>query len=169
VEVTPLQIGATTAGAAETLQAPGIGTLDGFPLIDVDGAGDAIMTWQTTAHDGRTEKVVVARKVPGRRFGTPVAISTSYSRARGMLMDGGSSFDSAIGPGGEAIIAWGSATEPVHAVLTSSARRPLGHAITLAPAGEDSAVQAVGIGTHRRAITIWSDVDGSRLQYATAR
>jgi hypothetical protein len=46
---------------------------------------------------------------------------------------------------------------------------PFGHAVILAPKSEGSAIPAVGIGAHARAITIWSDLRKSRLQYAIAR
>ena len=163
--VSPLQTGATTAGPAQTLRAPGmrptaIGDLNGLPLIDVNAAGDAIVTWGSTGHDRATESLVVARRAPGRPFGTGVTIGTLKSEG---------TFDSAIGPKGDAIVAWDNPRAPVRAALASSARSPFGHAVTLAPKSEDSAIPAAGIGPHARAITIWSDLPKSRLQYAIAR
>lgn len=167
VQVTPLQIGATTAGQTQTFQAAGAGTVDPFPLIDVDGAGDAIVAWENTTHDGVTERVVAARRSAGRPFGTPVTIDSSSSRGPDTPSPQEDAFDSAIGPGGEAIVAWDNTTAPVHAVLASSAKKPFGRAVALAPAGE--ALPAVGIGAHARAITIWWDPQTFRLQYATTR
>jgi hypothetical protein len=161
VRVTALQIGAAVAGPVQTLRPAAPGWVDGPPLIDVDAAGDAIVVWQNTADTGTVEKLVAARSAAGRPFGTGVTIAT----------DSGNSFYPvvAIGPRGQAIVAWESSTARVQAALAYNTRSPFGHAVAVAPAGEDSAAAAVGIGTHAHAITIWMDLRKDRLQYATVR
>jgi hypothetical protein len=111
VKVTRLTVGATAAGATQTLLTPPLGQLDGPPQISIDGVGDAVVAWQNTTRDGRTEKIVVARSTRGHPFTQPVAIGTSYF---------GGDFDSTIGPDGQAAIAWDSLTRPVRAVIAAT-------------------------------------------------
>lgn len=160
VAVTSLQAGATTPGPSQTLRAPAHGTPDAIPLIESDQAGDAIVTWQTTIHDRYTDELVAARASRGRPFAPGIAITTSYT---------GNDFASGIGPAGATIVAWDSRTGPVRAVVAPHATSAFTATTVVAPASQDAAVAAVGIGTPAHAIVVWWNTNQRRLQYATAR
>jgi hypothetical protein len=157
VKVTRLTVGATAPGATQTLLIPTLGQLDGAPQISVDGVGDAVVAWQSTTRDGRGERIVVARSTRGRPFGQPTAIGTSYF---------GGNFDSAIGPHGQAVIAWDSLTAPARAVIAASPTSPFGQASRMTN-NTRSAEPAVAIGRRGRALGIWWDLSTpSSLRYA---
>ena len=157
VHVTPLAVGATAPGATQTLATPTLGQVDSDPQINVDGAGDSVVAWQNTTRDGRTEKIVVARSTRGHPFAQPIAIGTSYF---------GGSFDSTIGPDGQAAIAWDSLTRPVRAVIAASPTSAFGHAAEMTNR-RDSAEPALAVGPRDRVLGIWWDLSTpSYLRYA---
>jgi hypothetical protein len=156
-QVTPLAVGATAPGATQTLPTPTLGRVDSAPQVNVDGAGDAVVAWQNTTRDGRTEKIVVARSTRGHPFARPIAIGTSYF---------GGNFNSTIGPDGQAAIAWDSLTAPVRAVIAASPTSPFGHAARMTNR-RDSAEPALALGPRGRALGIWWDGSTpSALRYA---
>lgn len=157
VQVTPLAVGATAPGPTQTLLTPALGRIDSSPEIDVDGAGDAVVAWQNVTRDGRTEKIVVARDTRGGPLGPPVAIGTSYF---------GGDFTSAIGPDGQAAVAWDSLTAPARAVIAVGPTSPFGHAARLTN-NRRSASPTVAIGPRGRVLAIWRDLSPrSELRYA---
>ena len=157
VQVTALSVGAAAPGVTQTLLTPTLGRLDSAPKINVDGAGDAVVTWQNTTRDGRGEKIVAARATHGRLFAAPSVLGTSYF---------GGGFDAAIGPDGRAAVAWDSLTAPVRAVYAASPRGPFGRAARLA-AASDSAEPVVALGPHGRGLAIWWELSTPRyLRYA---
>lgn len=160
VQVTPLTVGATSPGASQTLLAPALGQIDSLPQINVDGAGDALVAWQANTRDRRSDKLVVARSARGLPFADPITIGASCF---------GCNFDSAIGPHGQAIIAWDSLTAPVRAAIAMGPATPFGPAASLTRKS-DSAAPAVAIGSGGHAIGIWWELSTpSYLRYASTR
>jgi hypothetical protein len=137
------------------LLTPALGRLDGLPDIHVDGKGDAVVAWQNTTRDGDTEKIVVARNHGGGPFAEPIAIATSYF---------GGNFDSEIGPGGQAILAWDSLTAPVRVVIAPSPNTPFAHATTLT---DNKPSDEPAIGPGGRALAVFTT--RSSLRYASTR
>jgi hypothetical protein len=161
VAVTSLQAGATTPGPSQTLRAPSHGTPEAItPLIESDQSGDAVVTWPTSIHDGHASELVAARSLRGRPFAPGVAVARSYT---------GEYAAAAIGPAGATIVAWDGRTGPVRAVVAPNATSSFNAATLVAPAREEPAAVAVGIGTPSHAIVVWWNTSQSRLQYATAR
>jgi len=146
-QVTTLKVGATAPRRTQTLLTPSLGQLgDNPPQIDVDDVGDAVVAWENETLSGRQSKIVVARNARGGPFAAPEVVGTSYL---------GGNFDLAIGPAGQAIIAWDSLTAPVHAVIAASPTSPYGRAASFGNRG--SVEPAVTVGPHGRALTLWWD------------
>lgn len=158
VEVTSVGVGATVPGPVEVLRTPGLGQLGGFgPLLEVDPRGDAIAVWQNLTRNGGTVKIAVARRAAGGPWGTARPVGNSYN---------GGNFAAAIGPTGQAIVAWDSLVSPVQAVIAESPAGALGRATRVAPTRENSAAPEVTIDARGRGTAVWWDL-GSSLQYAT--
>jgi hypothetical protein len=152
-----VRVGSTSADSLQRLPATGSERLvESGPSVRVNARGNAIVVWEVYG-----KWLASPGKVEVARATTRQARLTVSNTASTENPD--QSTAAAIGPSGDAIVAWSNQVRPTQAVTTPSTHAPFGAAQPISSRKRESATPSVAIDAHGHAIALWWDL-GSRAR-----
>ncbi|MGI8713513.1 MAG: hypothetical protein ACR2NR_10085 [Solirubrobacteraceae bacterium] len=153
IDTASAQAGSSRHGPILRLPTPGRGglwDLGAVPDVNVDPGGDAVVVWETyNRSNGGRDGVEMARGRVGRALGMPQTVHF------GTLNNGA---NSAIGPNGDAVVAWDDLFGPDGARIASGPQRPLGPVLAVSSPAEESDLPVVAVNRTGGAIAVWQDL-----------
>jgi hypothetical protein len=172
VNTATVEVGARAGGQVQLLDVAHAGNLvESGPDVRMDSRGDVLMVWERYGNSpSGPARIEVARGRVGRDLKVTATLPSDLATQ---------SVASAIGPGGDAVIAWSNLSRPDEATVTPVAGPALSAVAAISPQGRDADVPAVALDSRGDAIALWWDMGPSKpgtsgsdrmpLLYATAK
>jgi hypothetical protein len=161
VNTAMVRVGSATPSAARALSDPSDGGLGDFgPTVRMSQSGSALVVWEQIGSSPTAQtRIEVARSTASQ----PPRVSATF-----LTDEPEQDISSAIGPNGQAVVAWTNLSRPDQAATSPDHTAPFTAPATISAHGRNAGAPDVAVDGHGDAIAAWLDLGPSHPKTRSA-